>query len=169
MALKKNSAPDGPSRQSAKPIVPIGIVSQRSGCSIETIRFYEKIGVLPKALRTESGRRAYHEEDVARVNFIRRARELGFSLDEVRGLLTLADGAGNACEQVQSLAQHHLNEIVTKIANLTALQTVLSALVTECGQGNNVACPLIAALLDDRGRRIFPMRVGTQLNDSEIR
>jgi len=161
MILKKSSAPFGPLSRLAKQSVPIGIVSQRSGCSIDTIRFYEKAGVLPQALRTESGRRTYNEGDVARITFIRRARELGFSLDEVRGLLALAEGSGDACEQVQSLAQYHLNEIVTKIADLTTMQTVLGALVTQCAEGNNVACPLIAALSDDRRNQNSPRRIGS--------
>jgi len=156
MVLKKSSAPFGSLSRSAKQSVPIGIVSQRSGCSIDTIRFYEKAGVLPQALRTESGRRTYNEDDVARITFIRRARELGFSLDEVRGLLALAEGSDDACEQVQSLAQYHLNEIVTKIADLTTMQTVLGALVTQCVEGNNVTCPLIAALSDDRRNQNSP-------------
>jgi MerR family mercuric resistance operon transcriptional regulator len=160
MVLKKSSTPPGPLSRSAKQSVPIGIVSQRSGCSIDTIRFYEKAGVLPQALRTESGRRTYNEEDVARITFIRRARELGFSLDEVRGLLALAEGSGDACEQVQSLAQYHLNEIVTKIADLTTMKAALGALVTQCVQGNNVACPLIAALSDDRRNHNSPRSVG---------
>lgn len=149
MVSTKNLPPHGPLSRSAKQTVPIGIVSQRSGCSIDTIRFYEKAGVLPQALRTETGRRVYNESDIARITFIRRARELGFSLDEVRGLLALAEGTGDACEQVQLLAQYHLTEIASKIADLTTMQAVLGALVIQCSQGNNAACPLIAALSDD--------------------
>jgi MerR family mercuric resistance operon transcriptional regulator len=150
MVSKKTSAVFEPQTAAARRHLPIGIVSQRSGCSIDTIRFYEKAGVLPRARRTENSRRTYDEGDVARITFIRRARELGFSLDEVRGLLALAEDTGNACEQVQTLAQHHLADIVTRIADLTTMQTVLEDLVTRCAQGNNVACPLIAALSDDR-------------------
>ncbi|MGC9270904.1 MerR family transcriptional regulator [Acidiphilium sp.] len=143
----------GSSGGSADPALPIGAVARRSGCSIETIRFYEKSGVLPRALRTEGGRRVYDRSDVARITFIRRARELGFSLDAVRDLLALADGRRDACEQVQSLAQHHLEEIIGKINDLTRMQTVLGALITRCAQGDDTACPLIAALSDDRGYR----------------
>jgi MerR family mercuric resistance operon transcriptional regulator len=130
--------------------VPIGVVARQSGCGIETIRFYEKAGVLPRAQRTESGRRIYDEGDVARITFIRRARELGFSLDDVRGLLRLAEGKEDACEKVQSVAQHHLDEIAVKIADLMTMQTVLGALVVRCEEDDNTTCPLIAALSENR-------------------
>jgi DNA-binding transcriptional MerR regulator len=79
---------------------------------------------------------------------------LGFSLDEVRGLLAFAEGTGDACEQVQLLAQYHLSEIASKIADLTTMQAVLGALVIQCSQGNNAACSLITALSDDERHQI---------------
>lgn len=127
-------------------VVPIGRAAERSGCGIETIRFYEKIGVVPKARRTEGDRRVYTNAEVARIAFIRRARELGFSLDEVRSLLALAEGHSDACGKVQSIATHHLGEVAAKIATLTAMQTVLSGLVAQCERGGVGECPLIDAL-----------------------
>lgn len=144
--MSPNSRPSGST-------VPIGLVSRRSGCSIDTIRFYEKTGILPQPRRTEAGRRVFDESDIARITFVRRARELGFSLDEVRGLLALAEGTGDSCDQVRSLARHHLDEIATRIADLTTMQTVLDALVAQCAQGTNPTCPLITALSDDRRHR----------------
>ncbi|MDE2343735.1 MAG: helix-turn-helix domain-containing protein [Betaproteobacteria bacterium] len=147
---EKNSAHFGPAAVPAGREVPIGIVAGLSGCGIETIRFYEKAGVLPRARRTESGRRVYDDRDIARITFIRRARELGFSLNEVRGLLALAEGNGEACEKVQSVALRHLDEIAAKISDLTTMQAVLNALIARCEQGDDAACPLIAALSGDR-------------------
>ncbi|OYV88816.1 MAG: hypothetical protein B7Z57_14470 [Acidiphilium sp. 37-60-79] len=94
IAGEKYSSNFGSAAAPAGREVPIGIVAVRSGCGIETIRFYEKAGVLPRARRAENGRRVYDNRDVARITFIRRARELGFSLSEVRGLLALAEGNG---------------------------------------------------------------------------
>lgn len=152
IAGEKYSSNFGPTVAPAGREVPIGIVAVRSGCGIETIRFYEKAGVLPRARRTESGRRVYDNRDVARITFIRRARELGFSLNEVRGLLALAEGNGDACEKVQSIALRHLDDIAAKISDLTTMQTVLNALVTRCAQGDDTACPLIDTLSNDRQR-----------------
>lgn len=134
------------------PHLAIGIVAQKSGCNIETIRFYEKAGVLPQAMRAENGRRVYNNTDISRITFIRRARELGFSLDEVRGLLTLAEGSVDVCDLVQSTAQLHLNDIVSKIADLTIMQTVLGDLISQCEKGD-ITCPLIAALWEGRQRQ----------------
>ncbi|MBV1702977.1 MAG: helix-turn-helix domain-containing protein [Hyphomicrobiales bacterium] len=126
--------------------MPIGNAAARSGCAIETIRFYEKMGILPKAHRTMSERRVYNDADIARISFIRRARELGFSLDQVRSLLTLAEGHSGACEKVHPIAAHHLDEIVTKITALNAMRQVLADLVAQCARGNVSACPLIGVL-----------------------
>ncbi|HQT90023.1 MAG TPA: MerR family DNA-binding protein, partial [Acidiphilium sp.] len=111
-----------------------------------------------KALNSRGGVSNY---DIARITFIRRTRELGFSLDEVRGLLALADGSPDACGQVQSLAQHHLDEIEAKIADLKVMQTVLGGLITQCAQGDDIVCPLIASLSNDQQRQSVQM--GTKL------
>ena len=133
-------------KDAAEDYVPIGDAAERSGCGIETIRFYEKIGVLPEARRTEGDRRAYNSADIARISFIRRARDLGFSLDEVRSLLALAEGSKDACAKVQAITAHHLAEIAAKIAALNAMQTVLADLAQQCARGEVEACPLIEAL-----------------------
>ena len=147
---EKKMAHFAPSNPPPARQVSVGTAAERSGCSIETIRFYEKAGVLPRAQRTESGRRIYDERDVARITFIRRAREFGFSLDKVRGLLRLAEGNEDACRKIQLAAQRHLDEIAVKIADLMTMQTVLGALVVRCEEGDNTTCPLITALSDNR-------------------
>ena len=131
--------------------VPIGTAAERSGCGIETIRFYEKAGVLPRARRSESGRRVYDDRDVARITFIRRARELGFTLDEVRNLLRLADTRGIPCSEVKGMAIEHREDIEAKIADLRRMQEVLDILIDQCQVGDQPGCPLIDALFSQTG------------------
>lgn len=127
------------------PAMQIGDLSRRSGCNIETIRYYERIGLLPKPPRR--GRyRQYTQDDCSRLSFIRRARELGFSLDDVRALLALAAEGPNACSEVRELAARHLVEVRSRITDLRRMQRVLAATVKACGEDNHHACPLIETL-----------------------
>lgn len=128
------------------PSVPIGTVAQRAGCGIDTIRFYEKIGVLQRPRRTESGRRIYGAAEIARLTFICRARELGFSLDEVRGLLSLAERDERRCEDVKQAAIRHRQDVRRKIADLRAVEATLGTLIRQCEAGGPAECPLIEAL-----------------------
>ncbi|OYV67466.1 MAG: transcriptional regulator [Acidiphilium sp. 21-66-27] len=100
--------------------MPIGTVARRAGCGIDTIRFYEKIGILQRPRRTESGRRVYGTADIARLTFVCRARELGFSLDEVRSLLSLAERDERRCDDVKQAAIRHRQDVRRKIADLRA-------------------------------------------------
>jgi MerR family mercuric resistance operon transcriptional regulator len=125
--------------------IPIGELSRRTGCNIETIRYYERIGLLPAPPRR--GRyRSYGGEDVGRLGFVRRARELGFTLNEVRALLGLAAGGQAACADVRDLAASHLRDVRTRIADLKRMEQVLADSVRACDAGQNVGCPLIQAL-----------------------
>lgn len=130
-------------------LISIGVLSRRTGCHIETIRFYEKIGILPKPRRTESGRRVYGPELVRRLSFIRRTRELGFTLDEVRALLRLADARDVPCSEVRDMAVAHRADIQAKIADLRKLKKVLDTLIAECEAGDQSSCPLIETLFSD--------------------
>ena len=136
---------------SGGPLILIGALAQQTRCNIETIRFYEKIGVLPKPARTEGGHRVYGRAHVERLTFVRRARELGFTLDEVRALLRLAEAADVPCAEVKDLAATHLAGVRTKIADLRAMQKALTTLIAECDLRGDAAdlpgCPLIEALL----------------------
>ena len=123
----------------------IGEFSRRTGCAIETIRFYEKAGILPKPLR-RGGYRCYEQADVGRLVFVRRARELGFTLDEVRALLRLAGDGVAACSEVRELAAAHLEDVRTRIADLGAMEHVLADAVRRCDAGADAACPLIETL-----------------------
>ena len=123
----------------------IGELSRLCGCNIETIRYYERIGLLP--LPARRGRyREYGADDARRLAFVRRARELGFTLDEVRALLRLAIGADDACAEARSLAALHLAEVKSKITDLRAMQKVLADAVRRCDAGEAAGCPLIEAL-----------------------
>ena len=103
--------------------ITIGELSQRTGCKVETVRYYERIGLLPKARREGGGRfRRYDSVDVARLRFVRRARQLGFTLNEVRGLLRLAAGEGeNDRTAARRLAAAHVADIRAKITDLQAI------------------------------------------------
>jgi len=123
----------------------IGELSRRTGCNIETIRYYERIGLLPHPRR--SGRyRNYAPADAGRLAFIRRARELGFTLDEVRALLALAEGSAGSCREARTLAMAHLGDVRARIADLQRMERTLADHVRACDAGDNVACPMIESL-----------------------
>jgi MerR family transcriptional regulator, mercuric resistance operon regulatory protein len=125
----------------------IGELSRRTGVNIETIRYYERINMLPAPPRTGGGRRAYGSGDRRILAFIRRSRELGFSLNEVRALLALsAEEAPGSCAQVRKLAAAHLTEIRRKIDDLGAMERVLAEAVRRCDAGEAPGCPLLDAL-----------------------
>lgn len=126
--------------------IAIGEFSRRTGGNIETIRYYERIGLLP--LPDRQGRfRRYGAADVARLVFIRRARELGFTLDEVRALLTLSEADGKAsCTDVRDIAARHLLEVRAKIKDLMAMERTLADAVHGCNAGEVLGCPVIEAL-----------------------
>lgn len=124
---------------------PIGELSRQTGCNIETIRYYERIGLLPLAMRR--GRyRSYGQGDVRRLAFVRRARELGFPIEAIRTLLTLAEGDAQSCQQAYHLAQEHLTEVRAKLADLERMAAVLAEAVLACESGDSNSCPLLEAL-----------------------
>jgi MerR family transcriptional regulator, mercuric resistance operon regulatory protein len=129
------------------PGIRIGELSRRTGCNIETIRYYERIALLPAPARSAGRYRIYDPADVRRLAFIRRARELGLTLDEVRTLLKLSanDGQG-ACTEVREFAARHLGEVRAKIADLRAMERVLADAVQRCAAGELPSCPIIDAL-----------------------
>ena len=124
----------------------IGEAAQASGVSAKMIRHYEAIGLIPAAERRDSNYRDYGAEDVHRLGFIRRARDLGFSLDKVRELLDLSGQQQRDCATVDVLASEHLAEIDRKVADLNALRQELSALITSCQGGTMAECRILEAL-----------------------
>lgn len=126
----------------------IGEVSRRSGVNIETIRYYERLGLLPKPQRAANGRRVFENEHLRRLTFIRRARAMGFSQDEVRALLVLADGGAQSCSEVRDIANVHLRSIREKIADLKKMERVLSDTVSQCKGEDAPDCPVLDALAE---------------------
>jgi MerR family mercuric resistance operon transcriptional regulator len=125
--------------------IPIGELSRQTGNNIETIRYYERIGLVPTPLR--QGRyRSYGAEDVGRLRFVRRARRLGFTLNEFRALLRLAKSDQESCSAARSLAATHLADVKAKIADLRRMERVLADAVRACDTGKLPACPLIESL-----------------------
>lgn len=135
--------------QSQKREFTIGTLSKYSTVNIETIRYYEKIGVMPSPPRSEGGYRLYNENHQRRLSFICRSRELGFSLQEIRGLLALVDDKSYTCAQVQNLTLEHLETTRKKIVDLQKLETVLDEMVSQCDGGLIPDCPVIDALFKE--------------------
>lgn len=128
----------------------IGALSRRGGVNIETIRYYERVGVMPKPRRSASGYRLYGPEHLKRLTFVRRGRELGFGLEELRELLQLVDGHAFTCAEVHALAIGHLADIRRKIADLRRLQRVMAEMAAQCTDSRVPECPIIDALFDEQ-------------------
>jgi len=124
----------------------IGALARAAGTKAETIRYYERIGLLPRPPRTAANYRSYGTADLARLSFIRRARALGFSIDQVSALLDLADRRDRSCEAVDALAKEHLETIEAKIADLMALRRELADLIGQCRKGTIAECRILDAL-----------------------
>lgn len=126
--------------------VTIGTVSAETGCNIETIRFYEKEGLLPEPERSEGGHRLYTSDHVSRLSFVRRCRELGFSMNEIRQLLSLVDGHEVSCERVKRIADDHLADVKAKIADLKKMEKSLLDLSSTCTGADVPECPMLDVL-----------------------
>lgn len=124
----------------------IGKVSIHTGCHIETIRFYEKEGLLPKPERTEGGHRLYSDTQVKRLVFIRRCRELGFSMEEIRQLLSIVDADLVSCKKVKAITESHIQDIRLKIKDLKKMEKTLTELSNQCSGKDIPDCPIIDVL-----------------------
>lgn len=123
----------------------IGELSRRTGCNIETIRYYERIDLMPQAHRR--GRyRVYGSGDAGRLSFIRRARELGFTLEEIRALLGIATSGQVSCAEARGIASSHLIAVRSRLADLRKMERVLASTVQACETGDHAGCPLIDTL-----------------------
>lgn len=128
----------------------IGSVARRVGVAIDTIRYYEREGLMPAPQRRASGYRSYGEAAVVRLRFIRRAKELGFTLEEIRDLLALSADRQRGVKAVKQRAQQRLTAITQRIAELTRVRDALAELVASCpGHGTPEQCPILRALADD--------------------
>ena len=121
-------------------------LARRTACNLETIRYYEKIGLMPQPPRTEPGHRRYDDRHVERLRFILRARELGFSLDDIRGLLALVDRGTQTCAEVKERTERHLADVRDKIADLKRIERVLAETAAKCSGDEVPDCPVLEAL-----------------------
>jgi MerR family mercuric resistance operon transcriptional regulator len=124
----------------------IGKVAERSGCHPETVRYYERIGLLPAPPRTAGGYRDYRPADADRLRFISRGRELGFSLEEIRSLLGLAEDDGLSCQDVDRLARGHLLDIRNRLNDLQRMASELERVIGSCSGGERGQCAILDTL-----------------------
>ncbi len=128
----------------------IGTLSRETGVNIETIRYYEKIGLLAAPERTEGGHRVYDSDGLKQLIFIRRCRGLGFSIEEILSLSDLVTAGTYTCEEVQSKTEVHLSDVRTKIKSLRKMEHALATLVKECEGGKTQDCAIVDTLFELR-------------------
>ena len=126
----------------------IGYLARHAGCAVQTVRHYERIGLLPSRARSPGGQRRYHTRDVERLAFIRHARELGFSLDDIGELLSLCDDPQQSCAAIDHVARLHLERVRARIRRLNALQKELVRMIDACAGTSVSACQIITVLAD---------------------
>jgi len=123
-----------------------GQLARATGCNIETIRYYEKTGLLPDPPRTDAGYRIYSAAHATRLRFILRARELGFTMEDIRGLLGLGDGAVPTCAEVKARTERHLADIRARIADLQRVEATLGETAAQCSGEAVPGCPMLDTL-----------------------
>lgn len=126
----------------------IGALARRAGTKVQTIRYYEQIGLMPEPKRTDGGQRRYSGAAFDRLAFIRHSRQLGFSLEAIRELLDLADDPDQPCAEADSIAQRQLKQVERRIARLEALRAELQRMIQDCSGGKLSDCRVIEVLRD---------------------
>jgi MerR family mercuric resistance operon transcriptional regulator len=127
----------------------IGMLATAAGVKLETVRYYERIKLMPEPSRTASGHRAYDGEHLRRLRFIRRGRELGFSIEDIRTLLGLAAPSESSCGEVREIAEAHLSSVRNKLADLRRLEFILVETISGCSTNGDPSCPVLEMLADD--------------------
>jgi DNA-binding transcriptional MerR regulator len=130
------------------PGIAIGKLAERAATKVQTIRYYEEIGLIQPFTRTEGGHRLYSAEDIRRLKFIRHARELGFGIEEIRELLKLSDSPDMSCSAADHIANSHLAQVEIRLAKLKAMQKELKRMISECSHGRISHCRVIEVLSD---------------------
>lgn len=123
-------------------------LAARTGCNIETIRYYESVGLMPDPPRSPAGHRRYGAAHVKRLGFVMRARELGFSMEEIRGLLSLVDRGSHTCAEVEQRGRHHLDVVRAKLRDLQRIESLLAETISRCSGTSTPDCPLLDILAD---------------------
>lgn len=131
----------------AKPLT-IGKLAREAGCKVQTVRWYEEIGLMPAPARTAGNHRVYTKAHAGRLAFIRHARELGFPLDDIRELLAMSDRPGRSCDAVDAVANRHLDAVRSRIRRLEGLEAELQRMVAQCRGGRVRDCRIIEVLSD---------------------
>lgn len=126
----------------------IGELSERTRVKVPTIRYYEKIGLMPPVPRTEGNQRRYGKASVDRLRFIRHSRDLGFEITAIRDLLRMAETPQSSCHDADSIARAHLHDVELRISQLRALQDELTRMIDECTHGRICDCRVISVLAD---------------------
>ena len=124
-----------------------GALAKQTGVNIETIRYYEKIGLMPEPPRSSGGHRVYGSVDLRRLSFIKRCRDLGFTLQATRELLELVDGGDYTCAEILGRTSSHLNDVEAKIRDLSTMRRTLKQMIAKCGGGQVPECPIVDDLL----------------------
>lgn len=138
MAMAGNHAPASVLKRSD--------LARLTGCNLETIRYYESVGLMPDPPRTSSGHRRYGAAHVERLNFVMRARDLGFTMEEIRGLLSMVDRGNHTCAEVERMGRRHLENVRAKIRDLEAIEAILSSTIEQCSGTSTPDCPLLETL-----------------------
>lgn len=124
-------------------------LARSTGCNLESIRYYEKIGLMPEPPRTDAGYRVYFDPHASRLRFILRARRLGFSIGDIRGLLGLGDGGARTCAEVKARAERHLDDVRARIKDLKRIEAVLEDTTSRCSGEAVPECPILDALASE--------------------
>jgi DNA-binding transcriptional MerR regulator len=141
----------------------IGKLAEITGVKIPTIRFYEQNGLVASPRRSEGGQRRYDESAVRRLHFIRHARDLGFSVEDIRQLLTLSEHPNMSCDAAEEIAHHHLRQVDGKIARLRLIRSELKRMIEACGGGSAGDCRILDTLSKSPAGKVPP---GNGLNSS---
>ncbi|MFP6728016.1 MAG: helix-turn-helix domain-containing protein [Alphaproteobacteria bacterium] len=121
-------------------------LARLTGCNLETIRYYEKIGLMPDPPRTAARYRVYDEDHLSRLQFILRARELGFTIEEIRGFLELVGEGDQTCAEIKERTERHLTDVRAKIADLKRIEKILASTAAQCSGDDVPECPVLEAL-----------------------
>lgn len=124
----------------------IGKMAKTGNCKVQTVRYYEEIGLLPEPARSAGNQRIYTRAQLDRLRFIRHAREMGFPLERIRGILALGDEPSHSCAEVDQIAREHLRDVESRIERLQSLRTELERMISECSANRVAECRVIEVL-----------------------